>query len=47
MGFESSNVRDGALSGFCSRGSANRFGGSRESDLAALGSSWEERLFHS
>ena len=47
MGIESVNVRDGALSGFCSRGSANRFGGSRESDLAALGSSLEERLFHS
>ena len=46
MGIESCNVRDGALSGFCSHGSANRFRGSRESDLAALGSGWEERLFH-
>ena len=47
MWIESVNVRDGALSGFCSRGSANRFRGYRESDLAALGSSWEEQLFHS
>ena len=42
MGIESSNVRDGALSGFCSRGSVNRFGGSRESDLIGLVSGWEE-----
>ena len=47
MGIESGNVRDGALSGFCSRGSANRFRGSRESDFAALGSHWEEQLYHS
>ena len=47
MGIESGNVRDGALSGFCSRGLANMFRGSRESDLASLGSGWEERLFHS
>ena len=47
MGIESGNVRDGALSGFCSRGSTNRCRGSRESDLASLGSGWEEQLFHS
>ena len=47
MGIESGNVRDGALSGFFSRGLANRFRGSRESDFAALGSHWEEQLFHS
>ena len=47
MGIESCNVRDGALSGFFSRGSANRFRGCRESDLAALGSGLEERLVHS
>ena len=47
MGIESGNVRDGALSGFCYRGSANRFRGSRESDLATLGFGWQERLFHS
>ena len=42
MGIESGNVRDGALSGFCSCGSVNRFRGSRESDLVSLGAGWEE-----
>ena len=46
MGIECDNVRDGALSGFCSCGSVNRFRGSRESDLDALGFGWEERIFH-
>ena len=46
MGIESDNVRDGALSGFCSHGSGNRFRGSRECDLVAIGAFWEERLFH-
>ena len=37
MGIEYDNARDGALSGFFSCGSANRLGGSRASELAALG----------
>ena len=43
---ESDNARDGALSGFFLCGSVNRLGGSRASDLAALGVGWDERLFH-
>ena len=46
MGNEYDNARDGALSDFFSRGSANRLGGFGASDLAALGVGWEERLFH-
>ena len=37
MGIESDNARDGTLSGFFSCGSTNRIGGSRASDLVALG----------
>ena len=46
MGIESDNARDGALSGFFSCVSANRFGGSGVSNLDALGVGWEEWLFH-
>ena len=42
---ESDNAIDDTLSGFCFCGSANKFGGSRASDLAALGVGWEEWLF--
>ena len=46
LGIESDNARDGALSGFFSCGWANRLKDYGASDLAALGVSWEERLFH-
>ena len=39
---EYDNARDGTLSGFFSCGSTNRIGGSRESNLDALGVGWEE-----
>ena len=40
------NARDDALR-FFSYGSANRFGGSRASNLGALGVGWEEQHLHS
>ena len=46
MWIESDNEKVGTLSGFFSCGLANRLGGSRPSDMAALGVGWEEWLFH-
>ena len=46
MGNYSDNVRDGALSGFFSYGSANRIEGFGASDLSSLGVRWEEHIFY-